>query len=132
MNKQKQLLLLSSFGALPAFDALFREHNYQVTKVKALRKALSQIKQLKPDVIVAEFVYAPTYGSQLSNFESLFAAAQTFAPETSFIALAHKDDLQHLEKVSANVNNCQIVTFPVDQSEMRSCLNSIAETNRDS
>lgn len=129
MRKHKQLLLLSSFGVLPDFDALFNEHQYQITKSQNLRKALSQIKQSKPDLIIAEFIYAPTYGSQLSNFESLFAAAQTFAPETKFIALAHKEDLPHLEKVSANINNCQILTLPVKKAELQACLNSITEKN---
>ena len=125
MDPQKKLLLLTSFGAYPGFDAIFRNFHYQVTKVKTLRKALSSIKEIKPDVIVAEFIYAPTYGSQLSNFESLFAAAQTFAPEANFIALAHKEDLHHFKQVSANVKNCQILTLPTNTSELELCLNSI-------
>jgi len=125
MDVQKKLLLVSTFGDYPGFDKVFRSYQYEVTKVKTLRKALASIKEIKPDVIVAEFIYAPTYGSQLSNFESLFAATQTFAPEAKFIALAHKDDLDHLKQVSANVNNCKILTLPTNASALESCLNSI-------
>ncbi|WP_455376629.1 hypothetical protein [Kaarinaea lacus] len=127
MTKQKNLLFLSTFGSYPKFDTVFREYKFQVTKAQTLRKALSSIKQIKPDVIVAEFVYAPTYGSQLSNFESLFAAAQNFAPQANFIALADKNDLEHLAKVSTNINNCQILTQPASAADLAACLDSILE-----
>ena len=127
MIKHKKLLFLTSFGgAYPNFDPVFREHNYQVTKTQTLRKALSLIKQIKPDVILAEFVYAPTYGSQLSNFESLFAAAQNFCPDANFIAITHKDDLHHLQQVKANINNCQVLVLPVHISDLANCLQPIA------
>ena len=126
MNTQKKLLLLSTFVTYPGFDTVFKNYQYQVTKVKTLRKALSFIKQIKPDVIVAEFIYAPTYGSQLSNFESLFAAAQAYAPDANFIALVHKDDLTHLEQVSANIKNCQILTLPAQTSALTTCLDTLS------
>jgi hypothetical protein len=123
MTKHKKLLFLTSFGsAYPNFDSVFREYNYQVKKTETLRKALSLIKQIKPNIILAEFVYAPTYGSQLSNFESLFAAAQNFCPDANFIAITHKDDLHHLEQVKANINNCQVLELPVKLSDLESCL----------
>lgn len=125
MNAAKKLLFLSTIGIYPEFDALFRDYQLQVTKVQTLRKALSLIKQIKPDIIVAEFVYAPTYGSQLSNFESLFAAAQSFAPGANFIALVDRDDLKHFKKVSSNVGNCQALTLPVKISDLADALNAI-------
>jgi hypothetical protein len=129
MNKQKKLLFLSTFGSYPEFDNVFRENQFQVTKAQTLRKALSLIKQIRPDIIVAEFIYAPTYGSQLSNFESLFAAAQTFSPHANFIALVHRDDLEHMTKVSLNVspnnNNYQVLTLPTNAAELAMCLDSI-------
>ena len=129
MTTQKNLLLVSTFGSYPGFDKIFRDYQYQVTRVTTLRKALSSIKQIKPDVIVAEFVYAPTYGSQLSNFESLFAAAQTYAPDTKFIALTHKDDLHHFKQVSLNIKNCQLLTMPAKASELAKCLDSVTADN---
>lgn len=135
-TSRKQLLLLSTFGTHPEFDQIFSNYQYQVTKSKTLRKALASVKHTKPDVIVAEFVYAPTYGSQLSNFESLFAAAQTYTPEVMFIALVHKDDLQHFEKVASTIDNYQMdnyqmLTLPVKTQELAKCLEAItANTKR--
>jgi len=125
MNAEKKLLFLSTAGIYPEFDSVFREYQFQVTKVQSLRKALSLIKQIKPDVIVAEFVYAPTYGSQLSNFESLFAAAQSFAPRANFLAMVHRDDSDHFAKVSSNVSNCRVLTQPVKTSDLADSIDAI-------
>jgi hypothetical protein len=112
-------------GAYPDFTALYRQHGFEIINAKTLRKALALIKQVSPDVIVAEFVYAPTYGSQLSNFESLFAAAQNFAPHAQFIALLHHNDLTHLEKVRGSDQACATLFYPVTVVDMDDCLTAI-------
>ncbi|WP_455196494.1 hypothetical protein [Kaarinaea lacus] len=124
-DKAKTLLNVMALGAYPDFTSLYRQHGFDITNAKTLRKALALIKQLAPDVIVAEFVYAPTYGSQLSNFESLFAAAQNFAPHAHFIALLHHNDLVHLEKVKGPGQTCSTLFFPVSLADMDDCLTTI-------
>lgn len=126
VNKQKNLLSVTSYGYDVRLDAVYKEQGFNVTTTKTLRKALTLIKQLSPDVIVAEFIYAPTYGSQLSNFESLFAAAQTYAPHACFVALSHKDDLQHLERVKTKISCCYVLTLPITASDMAKCLNAMS------
>ena len=112
-------------GTYPEFTTLYRQHGFEIINAKTLRKALALIKQASPDIIVAEFVYAPTYGSQLSNFESLFAAAQNFAPHAHFIALIHGSDLVHLEKVRSPRQPCSVLQLPVTVSDMENCLTAI-------
>ena len=127
MIKQKRLLSVSAMAGFPDFSSVYEKYGYQVTTARTLRKALSFIKQQHPDVIVAEFVYAPTYGSQLSNFESLFAAAQAYAPDASFIALVHKNDFHHFEKVREKTDRCLALTYPVTHRDMDHCLSSITQ-----
>jgi len=131
MNKHKKLLFLTSYGGgYSYFDSIFMEHHCEVTKTETLRKALSLIKQIKPDIILAEFVYAPTYGSQLSNFESLFAAAQTFSPDANFIAITRKDDLHHLEQVKTNTDNCQVLVLPVNKTDLENCFQLLSSNEQ--
>jgi len=101
---------------------VYKKQGFDVTTTKTLRKAVGLIRQLSPHVIIAEFIYAPTYGSQLSNFESLFAAAQTYAPQACFIALCDKNDLQHLERVRTKMSCCYVLTLPVTATEIENCL----------
>jgi len=126
-RKPRTLLTVASLGLRPDFTSLYRQHGFELIHAKTLRKALALIKQASPDVIVAEFIYAPTYGSQLSNFESLFAAAQSFAPRAHFIALLHKNDLGHLEKVKEAGYSCSTLIFPVSLADMDACLNTLSE-----
>ncbi|WP_455221461.1 hypothetical protein [Kaarinaea lacus] len=126
-RKTKTLLNVITLGAHPDFTALYRQHGFEIITAKTLRKALALIKQASPNVIVAEFIYAPTYGSQLSNFESLFAAAQNFAPTAHFIALLHQNDLEHLEKVKGPGQTCSTLFFPVSLADMDDCLTTIDE-----
>jgi hypothetical protein len=125
MNKQKSLLSVTGYGVPTNIDAIYRKLGYQVSTAKSLRKAVALIKQTSPDVIVAEFVYAPTYGSQLSNFESLFAAAQAYSPQAHFVALCHKDDLIHLEKVKTQSNPCHVLMLPVNTKDLENCLKDL-------
>lgn len=127
MSKRKQLLSVIAFGGYPDFTVHYEQHGYQVTSCKTLRKALALVKKLSPEVIVAEFVYAPTYGSQLSNFESLIAAAETFAPQAKLIALTHQADMDHLQKVIAQNERCIVLPLPVSIKDIGNCLSSINE-----
>ena len=127
MTKQKNLLVVTTCGSYPDLDAVYKQQGYKASTAKTLRKALAMIKQLSPEVVVAEFVYAPTYGSQLSNFESLFAAAQTYSPEACFIALTHKEDLHHIEQIKSQFKCCIVVTLPVSTTHISNCLQSITQ-----
>lgn len=125
MIKQKRLLNVTTLAGCPDFTGLYEQYGYQVTTAKTLRKALALIKQQAPDVVVAEFIYAPTYGSQLSNFESLLGAAQAHAPQASFIALVHKNDVHHFEKVKERFDHCLPLIYPVTRRDMDHCLATI-------
>lgn len=131
MPEKKRLINASTMAGCPDFSACYEKYGYQVSSARTLRKALSLIKQQHPDVIVAEFVYAPTYGSQLSNFESLFAAAQAYAPDAAFIALVHQNDAHHFAKVRDKTQRCLTLTYPITRRDMEHCLETLDLTNRD-
>jgi len=123
----KKLLSIMPFGNNPAFDAVYNRLGYKISTATSLRKALALIKQTTPDIVVAEFVYSPTYGSQLSNFESLFAAAQNYSNHTFFIALTHADDLHHMQKIISQYAKCIVVTVPATAQQLENSLRSIPD-----
>ena len=122
MAKQKNLLYISLTGSFPDFSAVFHKYSFQATSAHTMRKALAIIKKQSPELIVAEFVYAPTYGSQLSNFESLLAAMQSFAVNASLIALVYPDDIAHCRKVLRDCSRYVILNFPVNLQELEEHL----------
>ena len=125
MNDRKILLSIVELGGYPDFTALYEARGFQVVKANTMRKAMALLKKQPPAVIVAEFIYGPTYGSQLSNFESLFAALQRDAPDAHLIALMDKTNGQHFDKLKARFPSHSVFYFPVKEEALRQCLTSL-------
>ncbi len=125
MREKNVLLSVVELGGYPDFAALYEECGFTVIKANTMRKALSLLKKQPPAVIVAEFIYGPTYGSQLSNFESLFAALQRHAPSAHLIALMDKANSQHFDKLKARFPAHRVIYFPVNQDELRQYLKAV-------
>ena len=118
MNEKKTLLSIVELGGYPDFTALYEDYGFTVLKANSMRKALSLLKRHSPEVIVAEFIYGPTYGSQLSNFESLFAALQRDAPAAHLIALMDKANSRHFDKLKGRFPAHKVFYFPLNRDEL--------------
>lgn len=131
MAAKKLLLSIVELGGYPDFTPVYEHLGYQVVKANSMRKALAMLKKQTPAVIVAEFIYGPTYGSQLSNFESLFAALQSSAhnasaspeaPPPRLIAFMDKHNRPHFDKLQARFPAHSVLYFPIDAEELKSQL----------
>lgn len=72
----KKLLAVVEFIEHAKFPALYQSLGYEVTVEWQVRKAVSLVRKLKPDVIVADFYSQSDFRDRLSNLESLLAATQ--------------------------------------------------------
>ncbi|MFV2056545.1 MAG: hypothetical protein ACC707_08750 [Thiohalomonadales bacterium] len=118
----KTLLSVVELGGIPDYAKIYREAGFELSQVRSMRAALVVIKNSCPDVIAAQFIYSPTYGSQLSNFEALFAAIQCQSPKSKLIAYCHKEDRPHLKIVAARGHVYRDFTYPVDPTVLSACL----------
>jgi hypothetical protein len=125
MSDKHLLLSIVELGGYPDFTALYEQCGFRVVKANTMRKALSLLKKQPPTVIVAEFIYGPTYGSQLSNFESLFAALQRDAPAAHLITFMDKINGQHFDRLKHRFAAHRVFYFPVNQDELRQHLTSL-------
>ena len=116
------LLSIVEQGGYPDFSKLYIQCGFEVTMLTSTRKALAHIKKHPPAVIVAEFIYSPTYGSQLSNFEGLLAGIQRDAPEVKLIAFYEPKDHAHLLQVSERFALYAYFTFPIDEHALKQKL----------
>ena len=125
MAEQKILLSIVELGGYPDLTGVYEACGFSVIKANTMRKALTLLKKQAPAVIVAEFIYGPTYGSQLSNFESLFAALQRDAPAAHLIALMDNANGKHFDKLKSRFSAHQVFYFPINQDELRQYLRSV-------
>ena len=109
----RTLLAIRELGGYPDFSQFYREAGYVVYTANGLRKGLVEIKRLKPEAVVTEFRYKPTYGTQISNLESLFAALQKHAPQARLIVFYDKPDHAQLLELEGRFANMSTLAFPI-------------------
>ena len=75
-------------GGCPSLGPIAGALGLEPRAFTTVRKALAAVKAAPADVVVAEFVYAPTYGARESSLESLVAALQRAGSVARLIVLA--------------------------------------------
>jgi len=118
----KTLLAIVEQGGYPNFTPLYESLDYRVVTAPSMRKALGLIKQLKPDVITAEFIYSPMYSARISNLESLFAALQSQQINPQLIIFIDKEELHHLKKLEMQHYISNELTYPVNEEKLINCF----------
>lgn len=76
MSSEKPLLSIIELGGYPDFKHLYRRYGYEPIVVFSMRKALGVLRNIKPQVVVAEFNYQSDFRNRTSSLESLIAVAQ--------------------------------------------------------
>ncbi len=72
----KKLLAVIEFIEHAQYPAIYTALGYEVSTEWQVRKAVSLVRKMKPDVIVADFYFQSDFRDRLSNLESLLAATQ--------------------------------------------------------
>lgn len=72
----KKLLAVIEFIEHAQYPAIYKALGFDVTVEWQVRKAVSLVRKMKPDVIVADFYFQSDFRDRLSNLESLLAASQ--------------------------------------------------------
>ena len=117
-----KLLLLATEAPMPELTKLAQKHGYSLVHTRSQRKTLAEIKKRHPAIIAAEFSYLPTYGSQLSNFESLIAANQTNKPAAGFLVFIHKENIKHFERLNLDNVDYELLVYPINQDMLEKSL----------
>ncbi len=122
MSDKKQLLAIIEHGGYPNLLPLYQALGLTTHTAPSMRKGLSLCKKHKPDIVVAEFIYAPTYGSYICNLESLFAFLQRSKPDTKLVVFIEKEHLHHLAKVADRFPIAAVLTHPIQSHEVEQQL----------
>lgn len=118
------LLIIPELGGYPDFGRLYEECGYHAREAAGLRKGLALIRQLRPAVVVTDFRYKPTYGTQISNLESLFAAMEKHCPASQLVVFYDRADAKHLDSIRDRFTNLVSLAFPIRLTDLRACLSA--------
>ena len=117
----KTLLAVIEFIAHGRLPGLYKELGFEVATEWRVRKAVSLVRKMKPDVIVADFYFQSDFRDRLSNLESLLAAAQPLK-ETQVLVLYDPQDAHALDRVRQRMRIDAALPVPVSDQALRDVL----------
>lgn len=120
-TQTKKLLTVIEFIEHSQFPAIYKDIGFDVIVEWQVRKAVTLLKKIKPDVIVADFYFQSDFRDRLSNLESLLAAAQLLQGLKILVFYeAHNEAA--LDKVRERMRIDAALTTPVTEAAIRSVL----------
>jgi len=120
-ESKKTLLSIIELGAYPNFTPLYQQAGYEVVIERSVRKALSQVRKLKPEVVVAEFNFQSDFRDRTSSLESLLAVVQTL-PQTQVIVFYDLEQAHQFERLRAIFPIEKVLAYPIDPEKLRAAL----------
>lgn len=119
----RTLVSVVELGGYPDFRPLFRRLGFEPETVTSGRRALSTIKQLQPEVIVAEFNYQRDFRDRTSGLESILALAQSI-PDSRVVVIYEPHDAEPLERLRARFPHFTAIPRPVQERDLEQVLTS--------
>jgi hypothetical protein len=121
MPQQKHLLAVIELGGYPDFTSLYTAHGFAVHQVNSVRKAIRLMKQVTPDVIVAEFNFQSDFRDRTSSLESLMSGVQR-SQHCKVIVFYEKEFAHQLERLTAQFPELVCLPFPIENEQLIAAL----------
>ena len=120
-SQPKTLLAVIEFLAHAKFPVFYKGLGFDVSAECDVRKAVSFVRKMKPDIIVADFYFQSDFRDRLSNLESLLAAAQPLR-ETRILLFYEVHDEPALNKVRQRMRIDAALPTPVTDAAIKGVL----------
>ena len=118
----KTLLAIIEQGGYPDFTSIYESLGYNVITAASMRKAITLLKNHRPDVITAEFIYSPMYSARISNLESLFASLQSHQLTPQLIIFVVHEIQHHMDRLETGIFDIQRLIYPINEQNLLDCF----------
>ncbi len=88
------------------------------------RKLIAQVKKSEPDFIMAEFIYSPSLGTQISSLDGILGTVERFCQKTQLIIYTESRYREQLETVREKFKIHHVLEYPVQGSELCSIFDA--------
>ncbi len=121
----KTLFSIIESPSHPALSSLYAECSLEEHRFTSMRKAISALKKIKPDYVVADFLYG--YGNNyagvnVSNLDVFLYSLQKYAPDAKVIVLVSKQEQQFVSKLAELFSLQGTLVYPVNSKQMQQLL----------
>ena len=117
----KKLLTVIEFIEHAQYPAIYQSLGFDVTVEWQVRKAVTLIRKIKPDVIVADFYFQSDFRDRLSNLESLLAATQ-LSKDIKILVFYEIHNIAVLDKVRERMVIDAALPMPASDEAIRAVL----------
>ena len=117
----KKLLTVIEFIEHAQYPAIYQSLGFDVTVEWQVRKAVTLIRKIKPDVIVADFYFQSDFRDRLSNLESLLAATQ-LSKDTKILVFYEGQNIAALDKVRERMVIDAAMPMPATDEAIKTIL----------
>jgi len=117
----KKLLSVIEFIEHAQYPAIYKALGYEVTTEWQVRKAVTLIRKMKPDVIVADFYFQSDFRDRLSNLESLLAATQLLS-EFKVLVFYEPQNEHALDRVRERMHIDAALSMPASPAAIEALL----------
>jgi len=117
----KKLLAVIEFIEHAQYPVIYKALGFEVTTEWQVRKAVTLIRKMKPDVIVADFYFQSDFRDRLSNLESLLAATQLLA-DTRVLVFYDPQNQSALDRVQERMRIDAALPMPASEDSIKAAL----------
>ena len=121
-EKAKKLLSIVELGGYPDFTPLYQRLGFTVEKAHQMRKAMSYLKKMRPDVVVAEFNFQSDFRDRTSSLESMLATVQFLKLHSRIVVFFEKEYTSQFERLHATYPDLIAMPFPIDEVALEAAL----------
>ena len=120
-STSKKLLAVIEFIEHAQYPVIYKALGFEVTTEWQVRKAVTLIRKMKPDVIVADFYFQSDFRDRLSNLESLLAATQLLA-DTRVLVFYDPQNQSALDRVQERMRIDAALPMPASEDSIKAAL----------
>lgn len=115
------LLAIVELGGYPNLLPLYQRLGFDVEVVRSQRKARGRLKQERPDVIVAEYIFQSDFRDRTSNLETLMAVLQRY-PEVRVVVFYLPEQADKLALLESRFPLFGKIPFPITAAKVEPVL----------
>lgn len=109
----------------PQLTSLYQSLGINEIRLLSVRKAIQELKNQPPDIVVADFIYG--YGNNyagvnISNLDVFLYSLAKYATDCKVIVLYEKTEKKYVEKLEALFPAIQTLAYPVSESSIQPFL----------
>jgi len=129
---EAQLLSIIESPSHPHFSQLYAKLGLVETKLRTIRSANIKLKQLQPQIVVAQFFYGYSNnysGVHISNLDVLLVSLKKYAETAKLIVFVDRKEQQYIEKLPDVFPLTAVLPLPVSNSTMERVLTDVLSSD---